>query len=211
MLQDTCVLRYIDFRAGKKFNTPLHCAVENKNLAAVRALHFSGASIEARNLRLCTPLHTAIKYRDEAVATYLLTHAGADANAVRVRLEPPLKYAVRNGLEYMVDLLHARGASLNDRNSENKTALHSAAAHETTALVRNLVQKGAEINARSSYGSTPLFLAAQNGRLATGKLLLEHGADPKLGRLGHGNARVRGPKHIAKRGGNLEVVQLLEC
>lgn len=211
LLKDARVLRHIDLRAGPKMNTPLHHAAAANNVLAIRLLLDAGADLESRNLRLCTPLHWAIKHRNVEASNHLIRNAGADVNAPRIRLEPPLKYAVCHGSQEIVEALASHGALLNEPTSEGKSALHSAAAYESTSLVRTLLDYGADVNCRSAYGSTPLFLAAQNGRIATAKLLLERGANPKLCRTGHKSKNPRDPMYIAKRGLNFEVVRLLEC
>jgi ankyrin repeat protein len=203
--------RYINFAGGPRLNTPLHYAIQAGDLISVKLLVEAGANLEVRNIRLCTPLHWAIKHHQTEIANYLIDHAGADIEAPRVRLETPLKYAVCNGNRAIVSTLLAKGAKADAPTCEGKFALHSAAAHESHDIVNSLLRAGASINCRSAYGSTPLYLAAQNGRIASAKLLLEHGADTKMGRTSFGSTKERDPMSIAKKNGNWEIVKLLEC
>lgn len=203
--------RYIN-HPGRKLNTALHNAIEANHFSAVKLLLSAGANPEARNLRLNTPLHWAIKHKRNDIARYLIDHTSASSlEAPRIRLETPLKYAVCTSNEDIIGKLLNKGADANALTCESKTPLHSAAAHESHRIVETLLDSGADINARGTYGSTPLYLACQNGRIATVKVLLERGADTTLGRVGFGSVVEQGPKSIARKNGNWEVVRLLEA
>jgi ankyrin repeat protein len=93
--------------------------------------------------------------------------------------------AARLGCEKEARALLERGAAIEARDREGKTALAQAAKAGKVRLVTLLLGKGAEINARSVNGSTPLFLAAEADRPPVVQTLLERGADPNIpGRSG---------------------------
>ncbi len=93
--------------------------------------------------------------------------------------------AARLGCEPQARALLDRGAAIDAKDREGKTALAKAAEADKLALVRLLLERGANVNARAVDGSTPLFTAAEQDRGAVVALLLERGADPNLpGRRG---------------------------
>jgi uncharacterized protein len=93
--------------------------------------------------------------------------------------------AARLGCEAEARALLDRGAAIDARDREGKTALAKAAEADKLPLIRLLLERGADPNARAVDGSTPLFYAAEQDRGQVVGLLLERGADPNLpGRKG---------------------------
>jgi uncharacterized protein len=93
--------------------------------------------------------------------------------------------AARLGCEAEARALLDRGAAIDAKDREGKTALAKAAEADKLPLIRLLLERGANVNARAVDGSTPLFYAAEQDRGAVVALLLERGADPNLpGRKG---------------------------
>ncbi len=103
-----------------------------------------------------------------------------DAGEVR---DEALAWAARNGRTAALELLAARGASL-DADVYRGTALAWAAARGRADAVRTLLALGADPDARTSFGgpdhgeqATALHLAAESGDPATIAALLDAGAD----------------------------------
>jgi ankyrin repeat protein len=93
--------------------------------------------------------------------------------------------AAQLGCEAQARALLDRGAAIDAKDREGKTALAKAAEADKLPLVRLLLERGANVNKRAVDGSTPLFYAAEQDRGAVVALLLERGADPNLpGRKG---------------------------
>jgi ankyrin repeat protein len=77
-------------------------------------------------------------------------------------------------------LLLDRGAAVNAKvlNSDNRTALHEAAATGSDGLVQLLLDHGADISAvTSDDNQTPLHWAEKVGQMRTAELLILSGAD----------------------------------
>ena len=93
--------------------------------------------------------------------------------------------AARLGCEAQARALLDRGAAIDAKDREGKTALAKAAEADKLPVIKLLLERGANVNARAVDGSTPLFYAAEQDRGAVVALLLERGADPNLpGRKG---------------------------
>ena len=67
--------------------------------------------------------------------------------------------------------------SINEKDSQEKTALHRAAQGGHLAIARLLLSKGANVNAKDNKKEIPLHTAARYGHMELIRLLLENGAD----------------------------------
>jgi ankyrin repeat protein len=95
---------------GSFGRTPLHTAAEDGRLALARKLIAAGADVEARDeLGERTPLHLAVANGSPQVAAELLA-AGADVNSQDANGMTPLKIAVQNANEPLVELLLQAGS-----------------------------------------------------------------------------------------------------
>lgn len=89
--------------------TPLHLAVRDKQLQAVKTLLDLGASVNSRDDQGRTPLHTAVSEGVMEAITMLL-QAGADPAAKDKNGNTPLALASRNQVGAIQELLRSRGA-----------------------------------------------------------------------------------------------------
>jgi ankyrin repeat protein len=101
-------------------------------------------------------------------------------------LDEALSWAARNDRVDALDLLVARGASV-DADVNRGTALTWAAAGGRTRAILRLVALGADPNRRATFGgpehgegTTALHHAAEGGHLEAIRVLLEAGADPTV-------------------------------
>ncbi|WP_298327086.1 ankyrin repeat domain-containing protein [Asticcacaulis sp.] len=75
----------------------------------------------------------------------------------------------------VLELLLAKGADINSRDTRGQTLLHEIAL--TPEFVAYLIENGADLNAIADDGSTPLMMAFLED---TALLMLEKGADPRI-------------------------------
>jgi ankyrin repeat protein len=157
-------------RLGSTTWEPLAAAAPLLRVAALASLSFACAVGFAHARDRCAETADAVQ----------ALHEGDRYQAAAL-----LFAASRLGCEAEARTLLDRGAAVDARDREGKTALAKAAEADKLPLIRLLLERGADANARAVDGSTPLFYAAEQDRGAVVALLLERGADPNLpGRKG---------------------------
>ncbi|KAJ2655898.1 hypothetical protein IWW48_005298 [Coemansia sp. RSA 1200] len=159
--------------------TPLHLAVLNDDIHAVRVLLEHGASTSITNSRNLTPLETC---SNEKVAR-LLTDRAKVQRAVLTRDkagQTKLHRACNAGdLEQTVSLIK-QGADIDMKDNAGWTPLHEASLEGHSDVVLALLRRGADFNARGFGGDTPLHDACANGHVDVVRSLITAGADPHL-------------------------------
>lgn len=130
-----------------------------------------------------SPLHTLIENYDKnhnsAEILCALIKVGADKKATNDDGFTALHLAVCKGLIEASSILVNSGASVNVYNSKQRmTPLASAAAKDSTIIIRSLLANNANVHGRNIYEEiTPLQSAAQSGKYQNVKLLLQYGAN----------------------------------
>ncbi len=76
-----------------------------------------------------------------------------------------------------VTALIKKGADVNAKDKDGRTALIWATFYGRTEIVTALIEKGADVNAKDKDGRTALMSAADNGRTEIATALIEKGAD----------------------------------
>jgi len=94
--------------------------------------------------------------------------------------ESLLHVAAQVGNAEIVSALISKGADVNARDDDDKTALHWAVANDMEAVVDVLLQNGASTTALSSIGYSPLHKAAWNGSLTMMRMLIAYEANVNL-------------------------------
>jgi hypothetical protein len=116
-------------------------------------------------------------------------------------LDSDLRLASMKGDIGYIRLLIGRGANVNSRDFQGKTALMRATSEE---VFKVLISSGAELDAADRYGVTALISAADYGRSDLMRVLLAAGANTNL-RNEYGRTALM----KAAREGRLEAVELL--
>ena len=164
--------------------SPLIEAVQQGDVAVVRALLGQGAAVDTPEIDGTTALHWAV-HRDDGDIASLLIGAGADVTAANRYGVAPIALASLNGSEPMLARLLAAGADVNRAQPEGETALMTAARTGRVEAVRLLLDHGADADAAEQWrGQTALMWAAAEGHTAAVRELVSHGADVHA-RSGH--------------------------
>jgi ankyrin repeat protein len=162
--------------------TPLHYAVRQGHLEAVRTLLDRGSTIDELTGDRTTPLMLATINGRFDLAMYLLER-GANPNLATVAGGTPLYRVV--DLQWAPKSFYPQPDIRQQRVSylELMRALLSRGANPNVRLARGLwyTTYGFDLDALDPAGATPFWRAAQAGDLDAMRLLVTHGADPKLG------------------------------
>jgi ankyrin repeat protein len=156
------------------------------------------------------PAPAAGKHRD-----FYRPHSGfpgwRPTDAPQEVIDEALAWAARNDRADALDLLAARGASL-DADVYRGTALAWAATNGQLASLQRLLALGANPDAPTSFGgpdhgegATALHLAAQSNQVDAIRALLDAGADPEIRDKRHNGT----PAGWAEHGGQTAAVELL--
>ena len=172
-------------------NTPLHCAVNNRQYHVIRALI---GDFECDPNIGCkhgmTPLHMACRNGDlESVR--ILIHYGAHVIITDDNNATPLVLAVSNNHTRIVSaMVREFGCDPNDG-----VSLHTACEHGNLTMVKVLTDHGANMNDRDVDGNTPLHISVAKGYDPTTLVLLEdYKCDPNIT-----NEQGMTPLHVACR------------
>ena len=138
-----------DFRAF----TPLHRLCRRRNAtgdyaACFKLLRDAGANLEAADSDRLTPLHLAASFANVEIMT-LLVEAGANVNAASYIDSTALHFAAFNSAD-CVDVLLARGASVNARDRYGRTPLDMALSHNGRRMWPLLLRAGAKIRTNNT-------------------------------------------------------------
>lgn len=216
----------------ENFLAPIHGAVSNGHLSAMRLLIDAKADINKQCAKGKTPLSMAFGYgRNEAVKFLLekraeirpsidgcLIAAATQGNLELMQIlirekagvnalykgATPLRMAAEHGHVQAIELLVTERASIHARDINNDTFLHVAVEYGQVGVVSYLLSQKAEIDSLGHKGSTALCSAAEHGHTALVKMLLEHRATVDIA-----NEDGRPPLHEAIAAGKPEVVKIL--
>lgn len=188
--------------------TPLYYAIFRGYRYGVKLLLEQGASINVKDDDENTPLHFAVKKGNIKIVSDLLMK-GADLEQSNKYGQTVLQYAIAWNysvtFEPIVELLLSKGASVNSRDKDKDTPLHSATARKDSKLVcLLLLERGANIDARDKNGNSPLHIASMKQCKEAIVTLIDKGADIN-GINGNGDT----PLHIAVKSKVPESLALL--
>jgi uncharacterized protein len=159
--------------------TALHWAVYHDDLAMTERLLDAGANVNAANRNGATALTLACTHAGTAIVDRLLK-AGADPSGGPSGA-PPLLACAQRGAVPAVQMLIARGADVNAKDSwRGQTPLMWAAAENHSDLIEVLLAAGAAVDARSTGNFTALMFAVRQDAREAVRLLVAAGADVNL-------------------------------
>lgn len=199
------------FKAGGQLNatddsstTPLHLAVQTKNINCVEWLLGKGCDVNPVDATWGrTPLHWAAHFTNTEILKLLILF-GADLNVLDKNGCAPWTLAVTNKNLQTLDVLFSE-QSVNVRDAKMKMPLHWACRSGFTDGVDFLLKKGSNINAKDSEGITPLMdaLALRQTQIAE-KLIIHKDIDVHIQ-----DTKGRTALHWSCRTGSKSCTQLL--
>lgn len=156
--------------------TPLHVAAGRGEKETVQLLLQKGADKDAQDNSRRTPLYIAVS-DGHAAAAFALLAVGADVHFQCGPFQWSVVHAAaQNGLLGVLRAAIERGADLEARDNENKTACHFAAFEGKATAINVLAEAGANVNVCTPMGETPLHLACGALHLEAVRALVAHGA-----------------------------------
>lgn len=128
------------------------------------------------------PFHSAIREGNVEVVREFLSRGVVDVNKKLIKLDlTPVQVAVYYDQKRVLRLLLDAGAreSVNEKDDEGNTALHSAVLKLNRKIVRTLIDAGADVNVRNNQGATPLqwVLSSTAPDVFMIRTLMDAGAD----------------------------------
>jgi len=171
-----------------------------------RALELAEMVLRTNAIRLYdfkSNIHQAADAGDLAKVKAFIQE-GIDVNT-KVHGCTPLHCAARYGHKEVAELLIAKGADINAKDTQGRTpidlainqgrkemakllvsrggdvSLHTAAYIGDLQRVQKLIDGGANVDANDQKGQTALHYAAKSGQVAAAKLLIDNGADVNAG------------------------------
>ncbi|KAL9003643.1 MAG: hypothetical protein Q9188_003505 [Gyalolechia gomerana] len=157
--------------------TPLHRATAIGNIANVRVLLEAGARINVQDNDQATALHIAVCKGFDDIALLLLQQSNIDINA---RSASAFQEAIARGSRPIIDIMLAKGATLNAQGSRYGGAVQAAVCGNSLAIFNMLLESGAHVNVQGGEYGSALNAAAYHGRVEMVELLLEYGANPYI-------------------------------
>lgn len=188
--------------------TPLHEAAARGDRALTKELLQRGAAVDARDIMEKPPIYDAINLGHAEVCRELISKINL-GEAVYLSGQTPLMWASCCRKTGIVKLL-IDGSKVNAKDSYGTTALHCAATNQDLETARLLVQGGADVNI-TGHHYTVLGCAVYNPShtprpdIAMARFLLDSGAEVNP----YGDRGGESPLHLAVRGRNPEIVELL--
>ncbi|XP_034234900.1 E3 ubiquitin-protein ligase mind-bomb-like isoform X2 [Thrips palmi] len=179
---------FLEFRnclvPDKDGKLPIHLAVENNDLAAVKrqciVLKARRSSIDIPTSKDESPLQLALYHGHCSIAALLLQH-GADASITDQEGNTALHLAVMHAEDIFESVFLSRQYTIefvNNLNDEGFAALHLAAQQDKISAIQWLINHGAEVDLPDgTCGRTALFLAIERKSYRAQKALLASGAD----------------------------------
>jgi uncharacterized protein len=153
-------------------------AIQLDNVGAIRRALSQGLDPNVREPeRGETGLIVAMRYDAMQTLNLLLAQPAIQIDARAPNGNTALMMAAFRQNQPAVLTLLGKGAAVNQ---PGWTALHYAAAANSTDIINLLLERHAAIDAPSPSGLTPLMLAAREGQEAAVQLLLARGADANL-------------------------------
>ena len=189
--------------------TPLHLAIMEGHVAAVKLLLDRGADIEAPHRRTSArPVHiAAMTLNPMMMATLLEYRPNLES---RFDASTALHCAITAGGEEVVRLLleagaDAKGVTLFDPGT-GKSVLHLAVFWWKQSMLPLLIRYGADVNASSKEpaGETALHIAAHDGNEDALRELTKAGANT-FAKYANGQTAL----HVAAEGGHINIVSIL--
>lgn len=192
-----------------KQENPLHVAVWNGNLPAVKKMIEQGTKVDSIDEHGQTPLYLAVERNRPAFVKYLLEH-GAEVNReIHGGLGGSLLHiaVTRNSLD-ITKYLVERGININTTMNIGEpgvTPLHIAAGKGNFDIVKYLVGHNANVNLKTSNGITPLYSAVMSSNPQIIRYLLKQGVSVNAVTKNDGSTAL----HRAVSKGSFETVKLL--
>jgi ankyrin repeat protein len=119
--------------------TPLHYAVNYKQIGGMELLQSFGADLEAQDVTGMTPLHAAAMLGRHDEARWLLDQ-GVDMTAQDAFGDTPVHTAACFGGGGVIRILHGRGVSVEETNAEGLTPLDLAHRYHRPAVAKELLR-----------------------------------------------------------------------
>ena len=138
-------------------------------------LQIRGGADDARATHACAAALAAAKGKAVAVQSFL--QRGVKVDAVdSLHRSTPLHWAAGAGKVNTMEMLIARGATLDARSESDATPLHQAVLRDRPEAVKLLLNSNANVNLKNKSGYTPLDYATANKRTEITQLLKSAGA-----------------------------------
>jgi ankyrin repeat protein len=163
------------------YSSPLHVAVSDGDIDAVRSLIAKGVGINGKEESYgnITPLFVAVENGNLEITELLLSYR-ARANALSTDKQTPLMRLDDDATAELVRALFKYGAKVNLKDVDGNTALILAARSVKTEVLQILLDHGASVNAQNKQGQTALMNAAEADHLENVRALIMAGADVNL-------------------------------
>jgi len=162
--------------------TPLHLAASEGMLEVVAFLLDRGVHVNPTDRWGATPLQDALRHKHTECAIALLNHGGVQGSELSSHSRGNHRVlhaaaAAATGNVTLLDMyINQPGNSVDDRDYDDRTALHLAASEGRAETVAYLVgTAGANPNPVDRWGGTPLQDALRHQHLEVATILLQHG------------------------------------